>query len=588
MKNTRKFAAMAAALSLAVCSIAPITMSASAAANTISFTGEAGDGTGITHQYTAYKIFSGTIEEGVLTGIEWAKGDEAADDFLSALKADDTTITISDTETTTLKALFGDCTTAASVAKVLAGYNDDTAVVQAFATLAGSKLDSFTKVNEQASTTIDVETSGDGYYLIVDESMGSADNKDFAKSRYLLAQVDASEGLEISVKSSLPTVEKKVKENTHTITYGTEANETEDYVGTGYNDVADYCIGDTVPFSLYGTIPSTIDDYVKYNYIFHDTLSTGLTLDDDSIKVTIGSATVDPDCYKYAAGSDGAFTITFDDIKSVKADDGQSEEKNGDAITVNADTVVRVDYNATLNGNAVIGLDGNPNEVYLEYSNNPEWDGTGTSDTGETPKDTVIVFTYQMDVTKYLNSKDKTANDQDGTKAGFKLYKTVGEKAYVATVDTTTGKITGWEESVVENEVETKGTEVTTASDGTFKFVGLDNGTYTLKETTVPDGYNKMDDMTITVKATTANNQDWDSFKASDALTALVINDGTADITGVPNTGSATVEIINKSGSTLPGTGGIGTKIFYVGGGCMVAVAGIFLITKKRMNKKEN
>ena len=274
-----------------------------------------------------------------------------------------------------------------------------------------------------------------------------------------------------------------------------------------------------------------------------------------------------------------------------------------------------------MNENAVIGLDGQENKVKLEYSNNPNLEykpngGSGdetpgtpdknesdtpetpdspNENTGKTPEDKVIVFTYELDVTKYLGTKDKTAGVGE---AGFKLYNKDGK---AATIDENM-KITGWvtESDAVGEEGQegyvpaVSGTEVKTDADGKFKFIGLDDGTYVLKETTVPDGYNKMTDLTLVIDATTVNNQGW-AGTPSDALTALKLwHDAKGSETDTPvNTAGANNdivadEIVNKKGSSLPGTGGIGTKLFYVGGGAMVAVAGVFLITKKRMGKKED
>lgn len=111
------------------------------------------------------------------------------------------------------------------------------------------------------------------------------------------------------------------------------------------------------------------------------------------------------------------------------------------------------------------------------------------------------------------------------------------------------------------------GVEMKSAANGVFNIIGLYAGTYTLKETTTPDGYNKCEDIAITISATHKENA----------------NKTSADLTLTETNGDN--DIINNSGSTLPSTGGIGTTLFYLGGGCMVAVAGILLITKKRINK---
>ena len=127
-------------------------------------------------------------------------------------------------------------------------------------------------------------------------------------------------------------------------------------------------------------------------------------------------------------------------------------------------------------------------------------------------------------------------------------------------------------------------TEVTTDATGIFKFIGLDDGKYTLRETTTPTGYNTMADLTLTIGATTANNQVW-SGTASDALSAIKLTMNSTNIDGDVDKGNVEGSIINQKGSSLPSTGGIGTTMFYVGGGVLVAGAGVLLITKKRAKK---
>lgn len=184
-----------------------------------------------------------------------------------------------------------------------------------------------------------------------------------------------------------------------------------------------------------------------------------------------------------------------------------------------------------------------------------------------------------MDVTKYLGDKNKLADDKEGTKAGFKLSNADGKWATVENM-----KITGWVDS------EDKATQVETAADGTFKFIGLDDGTYVLHETKTPAGYNTMAPLTLQIIAGTVQCQDYMEIEAHDApdevLTSLKLKVGDANpVDGTTSDGIVKTEIINQKGSSLPSTGGIGTTMFYVGGGVLVAGAGVLLITKKRAKK---
>lgn len=556
MKKTRRFASLATAAILAACAVVPATMSAlpvsAVTAGTVTFDKSGTDDTA-THTYKAYQIFSGEVDgEGTLTNVQWADTAKGAD-FLTALKAD-----------ATIGSSFTDCETAAAVAAVLGKETADSTLLQNFATFAASQKSNLKVVNAEAAERISV--TADGYYLF--EDVSTLTSTTGAKTRYLIAQVDAEKGLDITVKSSLPSVEKKIKENTKNVAYGAEKNETQEYVGTGYNDVADYNIGDAVPFKLIGTLPSTLDDYKTYKYTFHDTLGkefttpaqgdikvsckTGDTVTDITNKATITVTA--------ATATEGAkINVEFTDIKTAGA---------------TKDSIITVEYNAVLSSGAVIGLNGQTNEVYLEYSNNPNVGGEG--ETGNTPVDKVIAFTYELDVNKV------DANTKDALKgAKFKLQAADGDhaKQWAVLTENSDGNYTvsGWTTD------ETAATEFENKTGNTFAVIGLDSGKYNLKETAAPSGYNTPGaPFVVDLTATTVNNQDWDSFTASDVLTALTVKldetTGKADV----NTGKGEVTVGNSSGSTLPSTGGIGTTIFYVAGGVLVVGAGVLLITKKR------
>jgi len=225
----------------------------------------------------------------------------------------------------------------------------------------------------------------------------------------------------------------------------------------------------------------------------------------------------------------------------------------------------------------VIGLNGQENKVYLTYSNNPNWTGTGTEtpdDKGKTPEDKVIVFTYELDTTK-VDGNDNTIKLEN---AKFILSRKTAANAdeYAKVTD---GKLTGW--------TTTKGdaTELVSGTDGLFKVAGLDSGTYYLTETQAPSGYNTLTDpIKVELTATTVNNQTWDEVAAS-ALTELSVKADEVAGTVDEKKGIGSITIANNKGSSLPSTGGIGTTMFYVGGGVLVAGAGVLLITKKRAKK---
>lgn len=484
------------------------------------------------HTFTAYQVFSGREEGGILSDVQWGSGINS-DAFLAALKAD-----------TTCGSLFTDCTDAAAVAKVLGDNNTNAALANAVAKLAyANKTDTGTALISGENTL------ADGYYLVVDttENVGNG-------GAYNTALLQVVGNINITVKTDAPTVEKKVLEDD-------KYNQDGGY-GTGYNDVADYNMGDAVPFHLIGSVPD-MSRYDTYKYIFHDTLSAGLTLNEDSIKVYVASNKAGTDKAEISgwtkAVSDQSFTVSFTDLKTV------SDVSQGKYIIV--------EYTATLNQNAVVGLDGNPNVVYLEYSNKPDQSGSGDNNTGNTPEDKVIVFTYELDTTK--------VDGQDNTKklegAEFKLHNADNKWAIVDS----NNKVTGWADT------EEGGSKLTSDANGLFKVIGLDDGTYYLKETKAPTGYNLLSsEITVVITATTTNGQTWTNGQASSALTNLSVTaDGTAG-TGDTSTGIAGITVANNKGSTLPETGGVGTPIFYIAGGVLAVAAAILLVTKKRMSKQ--
>jgi len=336
-------------------------------------------------------------------------------------------------------------------------------------------------------------------------------------------------------------------------------------------------------------------------------LSKGFTVNNDSFEVVVHTYSetnvetkyklgITPTVDSYSATDGTKITVEIENLKATNLSyytwdananggtGGWNTTATTGSISIDANTIVTVDYTAVLNENAVIGLDGNPNQVDLTYSNNPNKSGNGRNDnTGKTPPEYVVAFTYELDVTKYLGDDGTKANDTDGTKAGFKLQAKTGDHIDLWAQVDADGKITGW-------GAETVATEVTTDSKGTFKFVGLDDGTYTLKETTTPSGYNTMADKTLVISATTNQCQDYMENTAhdtaSEVLTALTLKVGDANaVDGDVSKGSVSTSIINEKGSSLPSTGGIGTTLFYVGGGVLVAGAGVLLITKKRAKK---
>ena len=537
------------------------------------------------HTYEAYQIFAGDVasdeaQEGnvegpILSNISWGNGVNGAE-LLAALKAANAE-------------KYGECETAADVAEALGAENATAADAAAFAEIAALHL---TNVEGTATEPVGgnyvINNLAAGYYLVKDQD-GSLEGDADTATGYIV-QVLGNVTMEPK-DSDIPTVEKKVSDEEYTQYEGAQGPGYQPPYGYGYNDVADWDIGDSVPFKLIGSIPD-MSAYDTYEYIFTDTLSNGLTLQADTIKVYIARNPYDQvnnyeplimgadytlDVQNVGANGGGFFSIAFEDLKTNRYLTGANKEEYHYVI---------VTYDATLNTNAVIGLDGNPNSVDLQFSNNPNGDGLG-----RTAEDTVIVFTYELDGTKVDGANIDTKLEG----AEFVLFN--GGHTQVAHIEN--GKLVGWidlpdgytyenyEEipyEVWEAFNETTNVIMTSTAEGVFGVSGLDDGTYYLMEIKAPTGYNLLEhDLEIVIAATTENGQTWDGIPAN-ALTALTISvDGGNAENGNAETGAVALTVRNNQGSTLPETGGIGTTLFYVIGGLLVIGAGILLIVRLRM-----
>lgn len=374
-------------------------------------------------------------------------------------------------------------------------------------------------------------TAAAGYYLIKDK-----DNSVSGLDSYTTYIVKVVGDVAITPKAAVPSFEKKIKDRNDT----TDADNTY----TDWQDSADYDIGDDVPFKLEGTVASNYADYKHYYFAFHDVEEQGLAFNNDA-KVYVNGVEITSG-YTVKTKTDGitdgcTFEVEFEDLKDI---DG-----------VGAGSKITVEYTSKLTDKANLGNQGNVNKAKLVFSNNPNSDQIGKPDKpGETPWDNVIVFTYQVVV-------NKRAESVDGDKlsgAEFTLEKELkdGSKKTITVVK---------------------------SDDGTsFTFKGLDDGKYILTETKTPNEYNSIDPIEFTVKAD--HTITWDGTNRTGVLTSLTGNQEDGKITFAPKEDKSELvtNVVNKKGSTLPSTGGIGTTIFYVVGAILMVGAAVLLITKRR------
>ena len=398
-------------------------------------------------------------------------------------------------------------------------------------------------VTVDSNGTGTITVSSPGYYLIENTTVGT----DEVYTDYILRVVG---DVSVTPKSDKPTLNKQIKHN--------ETGE--------WGVVGDNQIGDTVEFRTITTVPN-VSGYTQYKYVIYDEMSAGLTSnvktkDDVTIKVN-DTDVLDEGYYDVTVetANKNKFTVTINVLKAIQ--DGKMAAEN-ELYTY---------YTGILNENAAVyNVGKQDNKAYLEYSNNPHDKDSKT----ETPKKVVYDWTFKMEVNKvdgesnasltdakFVLSKKNNLNlgaiDDDG--------KPTNTENLIKLIDNGSGSYTVAPAGYTGNVV-----NVMTAGKITIK--GLDDATeYYLYETKAPAGYNRLTDA-VKFEITATYNT------AGDSYTSV-----TAAVNGVDQSG-VSVKVENNKGASLPSTGGIGTTLFYVIGGGLMAVAAILLVAKKRMNNK--
>ena len=391
--------------------------------------------------------------------------------------------------------------------------------------------------------TDSITVSGPGYYLIKNTSVGEGE----VFTDYILRVVG---DVTVNPKSGKPTLDKQIR-HTETGLWGV---------------VGDNQIGDTVEFRTLTTVP-IVSGYTQYKYVIHDEMSAGLTSNvrsNEDVTIKVNDETVLDKKY-YTVTVDGTnankFTVTVDVLNAIK--DGKMVEGN----------TLYTYYTGILNEKAKVYNDGKQdNKAYLEYSNNPH-DNTTTN---KTPEKVVYDWTFKMGVKK-VDGADGTPL----TDAKFVLSKngncslgTIGDDGTPSTTTDLINLIENSDGSYTVAPAGYNGSVVNVMTAGDITINGLDDATvYYLYETKAPAGYNRLTAaVRFEITATYS-----DAGNNCTSVTATVNNDVQS---------SVSVNVRNNKGSTLPSTGGIGTTLFYVIGGGLMAVAAVLLVTKKRMNNK--
>lgn len=442
-------------------------------------------------------------------------------------------------------------------------------------------------VNVTAVNAVDgsVKFSGLGYgYYLTDEVTAVQDTHSAAS---LILTNTANPNAQVNIKSDYPTLIKKINEDDNNV---------------GWNDIGDYEIGQTVPY-YHDTYVPDMNGYQTYKMIFHDKMDNALTFNKDSVSITISSNkksyTLKSNEFKVVENSgEDTFYAEIPDLKAIVDKQFPEGMNNNNENTYGQS--VRLNYNATLNDNASTrtGRAGFENAVRLEYSNNPDSDGNGS--TGTTPWDTVVCFTYKINGLKVNNHNKLLKN------AKFRLYSDENCTNEVYVKESPNGY-------VVMNRDSLGGTDhtggarpssaVEMASDakGVFTILGLDQGTYYLKETDSPAGYRELKDpIVITIKPTF--NADRNNYVSGEGATEKTLQklEATAHVKEFLNgaykesdtnlktdvtDGSANITVVNYVGTKLPITGSNLTMICLGAG--TITVVGALALDKKRKNKKD-
>ena len=428
-------------------------------------------------------------------------------------------------------------------------------------------------VNTTATSTV-VSGLAYGYYLVYPKGAtdtSAAPGKQDYTSVASLVSITADTAT-INMKSNYPTVDKKIIpaqsgrgakvdaivngswENVSHMGLEDDENESEDTIAPrGAADekkAGDFGIGNTVTYQLTSKVPD-MTGYNSYTFKFSDTLSKGLDLK-EVLSVKVGNTTV-------TAKSTGANTYALAYDKSnrtltVTLNDFYNSYKNrtGDTITVV--------YTATLNRDAVIGMNPNTNKAVVEYSNDPKSNGTGTSEPS-----IVDVHTFDFTIYKYyLKDQNKTAL----ASAEFELYKAnaagtaADENAKINIVDEGNGV---YRQATPEEA--SASAKIVSDEDGKVLVKGLKAGTYYLRETKAPEGYNKLlSDIKVEIKPV----YDTTTGKLTSYSVDYTYNGKTTNGAAITNkTDSPEVAVENKTGAQLPSTGSKGAL--------MVTLAGIVL-----------
>lgn len=425
-----------------------------------------------------------------------------------------------------------------------------------------------------------------GYYVADEISNVHGSHASASLCMVTTANPDA----DIHIKSDYPSVIKKIQED-----------DNQEVVGnSGWNDIADYEIGQKVPYKFESGVPD-MNGYDAYYYAWHDRMDSALTFQKDSVSITIYE-TSDTQSEYYTLGKEEfqvamnpgegeTFLVEIKDLKAIV--DREFNQKNAQNENVYGQKII-LTYEAILNDKAAedTGRPGFENDVRLEFSNNPDSDGNGS--TGYTPWDTVVCFTYRLNG---LKTNEKGV-ELEGAK--FRLYsdETLKNEVYLKKIPGGYGVI---HRDSAGDEVPNESAEIESDGDGSFAIYGLDSGNYYLKEVSAPAGYRPLlEPIVLEVKAVFPKERN-DYLKGEGATEKIlqkldanvtvkefqngVFKEYTTELETNVEDGSLNMNIVNMTGKKLPVTGSSAMLLLF-GMGVVLLVGSTVYLHKRAENVK--